>query len=93
MFLELEPKAQDQVPLLLSMGQQEAALSKALQSADTDLCYLVLLALLQSVRNEQDLHRLAGKFPEAAKLLALYYRHEGGQGQQKLHALYLSQGA
>lgn len=37
MLLDHEPRAQDQVPLLLSMRQPEHALEKAIESGDSDL--------------------------------------------------------
>jgi hypothetical protein len=37
MLLEYEPRAADQVPLLISMEQDELALLKAIESGDTDL--------------------------------------------------------
>jgi hypothetical protein len=36
-LLDYEPKAADQVPLLIEMEQDELALSKAIESGDTDL--------------------------------------------------------
>lgn len=38
-----------QVPLLLSIGEEDTALTKAIESGDTDLVYLVLLHILQKV--------------------------------------------
>jgi hypothetical protein len=35
--LDYEPRAADQVPLLISMQQDDLALSKAIESGDTDL--------------------------------------------------------
>lgn len=37
MLLDYEPRAQDQVPLLISMRQPERALEKAIESGDSDL--------------------------------------------------------
>ena len=37
MLLDNEPRSADQVPLLLSMHEDEMALSKAIESGDTDL--------------------------------------------------------
>ncbi|KAK9815234.1 hypothetical protein WJX72_000416 [[Myrmecia] bisecta] len=45
MLLEFESRAAEQVPLLLSLGEEERALAKALACGDTDLAYLVLFAL------------------------------------------------
>ena len=38
-----------QVPLLLSIGEEEAALTKATESGDTDLVYFVLFHIWQKV--------------------------------------------
>jgi hypothetical protein len=38
--LDYEPRAADQVPLLISMQQDEMALNKAIESGDTDLSEL-----------------------------------------------------
>mmetsp|Transcript_7157 Transcript_7157/g.13240 ORF Transcript_7157/g.13240 Transcript_7157/m.13240 type:complete len:908 (+) Transcript_7157:258-2981(+) len=50
MVLEQEPRAADQVNLLLSMEQEERALRKAVESRDSDLIYTVLLFLLSRAR-------------------------------------------
>ncbi|XP_020529347.1 protein VACUOLELESS1 isoform X2 [Amborella trichopoda] len=42
MLVEYEPRSSEQVPLLLSMGEEDRALSKATESGDTDLVYLIL---------------------------------------------------
>ncbi|CAG8549141.1 13771_t:CDS:2, partial [Cetraspora pellucida] len=42
-LLDYEPRAADQVPLLISMQEDELALIKAIESGDTDLVYLVML--------------------------------------------------
>lgn len=44
-LLNHEPRAGKQVPLLLSMEEDEIALDKALESGDTDLVFFVLLHL------------------------------------------------
>ena len=44
-LLNHEPRAGRQVPLLLSMEEDEVALDKAIESGDTDLVYFVLHAL------------------------------------------------
>ena len=38
-----------QVPLLLSIGEEDTALTKATESGDTDLIYLVLFHIWQKV--------------------------------------------
>lgn len=44
-LLDHEPRAVDQVPLLLKMGEDRRALEKSVDSGDTDLVYHVLLRL------------------------------------------------
>ncbi|KAJ3195190.1 hypothetical protein HK101_000900 [Irineochytrium annulatum] len=44
-LLDFEPRAGNQVPLLLSMEQDDRALLKAIESGDTDLVYSVILHL------------------------------------------------
>ncbi|CAO1632504.1 unnamed protein product [Sympodiomycopsis kandeliae] len=44
-LLDHEPRAVDQVPLLLRMGEDRLALQKSVESGDTDLIYHVLLRL------------------------------------------------
>jgi len=44
-LLNFEPRAGKQVPLLLSMEEDEIALDKAIESGDTDLVFFVLLHL------------------------------------------------
>jgi hypothetical protein len=39
LLLDYEPRASEQVPLLTSMGEEERALVKAIESGDTDLVY------------------------------------------------------
>jgi len=48
-LLEYEPKAADQVPPLIKMGEREMALNKAIESGDTDLVYLVLLDMKRNL--------------------------------------------
>eukprot|EP00953_Heterococcus_sp_UTEX-ZZ885_P025814 14004-Heterococcus_DN1.PRE.4 len=48
MLLDLEPLAGDQVPLLLSMGEDERALQRAITSGDCDLVTLALLHIERS---------------------------------------------
>ncbi|KAL7087130.1 hypothetical protein ACP275_13G047200 [Erythranthe tilingii] len=42
MLVEHEPRSAKQIPLLLSIGEEDTALMKATESGDTDLVYLVL---------------------------------------------------
>uniref|UniRef100_A0A7N0UAE0 Protein VACUOLELESS1 n=1 Tax=Kalanchoe fedtschenkoi TaxID=63787 RepID=A0A7N0UAE0_KALFE len=47
MLIEHEPRSSKQVPLLLSIGEEDTALTKATESGDTDLVYLVLFHIWQ----------------------------------------------
>ncbi|KAG8959165.1 hypothetical protein FRC03_008376 [Tulasnella sp. 419] len=47
MLLDHEPRAADQVPLLLAMNEDLLALTKSISSGDTDLVFHVLLHLLR----------------------------------------------
>lgn len=53
LLLDFEPKAVDQVPILLRMGEGRLALAKALDSGEPDLCYLCLLHMREVCRQEQ----------------------------------------
>ncbi|XP_023245681.1 vacuolar protein sorting-associated protein 16 homolog [Copidosoma floridanum] len=44
-LIDYEPKAHLQVPLLLRLGEEKAALNKAVESGNTDLVYTVILHL------------------------------------------------
>ncbi|KAF6134565.1 hypothetical protein GIB67_022305, partial [Kingdonia uniflora] len=47
MLIEYEPRSSKQVPLLLSIGEEDTALAKATESGDTDLVYLALFHIWQ----------------------------------------------
>ncbi|GMN54967.1 hypothetical protein TIFTF001_024090 [Ficus carica] len=47
MLVEHEPRSSKQVPLLLSIGEEDTALIKATECGDTDLVYLVLFHIWQ----------------------------------------------
>ncbi|KAL9422952.1 hypothetical protein AB3S75_035103 [Citrus x aurantiifolia] len=47
MLVEHEPRSSKQVPLLLSIGEEDTALVKATESGDTDLVYLVIFHIWQ----------------------------------------------
>lgn len=47
MLVDHEPRSSKQVPLLLSIGEEDTALIKAAESGDTDLVYLVLFHIMQ----------------------------------------------
>ncbi|RMD42720.1 hypothetical protein DV735_g2410, partial [Chaetothyriales sp. CBS 134920] len=67
-LLNWEPRAGKQVPLLLSMEEDEIALSKAIESGDTDLVFFVLLHLRQKLPLAAFFRTLSDK-PLAAALV------------------------
>lgn len=76
-LLDLEPNPADQVPLLLSMHEEELALQKAIGSGDTDLVHIALLHLERVHRGDADaFHQLVLSYPDAANLLRVYYRNK-----------------
>lgn len=74
-LLEHEPRAADQVPLLISMQEVEMALSKAIESGDTDLVYLVLLHIKRT-KSLQDFFRIIRNKPVAVDLLIAYCKQQ-----------------
>lgn len=76
-ILELEHHASDQVPLLLSMQEEELALQKAIASDDTELIYLAVLHLENVYSDDTEtFYRLIHVHPEAVNLLKVFYRHK-----------------
>ncbi len=73
MLLDHEPRAAKQVPLLISMKQDERALVKAIASGDTDLVYFVLLHLKKNLATTQFFELVHDK-PVARDLLIQYCR-------------------
>lgn len=67
-LLNHEPRAGRQVPLLLSMAEDEIALDKAIESGDTDLVFYVLL-LLKKKLPLAAFFRLINDRPVAASLI------------------------
>ncbi|KAL6073866.1 Vacuolar protein sorting-associated protein 16 [Balamuthia mandrillaris] len=70
-LLDYEPRAADQVPLLIHMQEDILALDKAIESGDTDLVYLVLLHI-RRVRAPQDFFKILVHKPMALSLLIAY---------------------
>lgn len=62
-LLDCEPRASEQVPILVELGQEERALGKAIESGDTDLVYMVVLKLKEMKPNQLDM--ILRKFPVA----------------------------
>ncbi|KAK4278953.1 hypothetical protein QN277_016723 [Acacia crassicarpa] len=78
MLVEHEPRSSKQVPLLLSIGEEDIALTKATESGDTDLVYLVLFHIWQK-RQPLEFFGTIQARPLARDLFityAQYYKHE-----------------
>lgn len=82
--LDMETHAADQVPLLLSMQEDELALQKSINSEDTDLIYLVLIHLERSRPDIENFYRLVHAHPEASNLLKMYYKCKVQAGDRTL---------
>ncbi|WRT66892.1 uncharacterized protein IL334_003855 [Kwoniella shivajii] len=78
MLLDHEPRAAEQVPLLLRMKEEKIALEKAVDSGDTDLVYQVLLHLRSSLSPGDFFHILddsiSPNLRPAVNLLQVYAR-------------------
>jgi hypothetical protein len=84
-LLDYEPRAADQVPLLLSMHEDELALVKAIESGDTDLVYLVILHVKRT-KPLQEFMTIVYNKPAAMDLLQQYCKQ---QDRQLLSDIYL----
>ncbi|XP_015082557.1 protein VACUOLELESS1 [Solanum pennellii] len=74
MLVEHEPRSSKQVPLLLSIGEEDTALMKSTESGDTDLVYLVLFHIWQK-RPALDFFGTIQARPLARDLFVNYARH------------------
>ncbi|KAG5349976.1 hypothetical protein C0989_000951 [Termitomyces sp. Mn162] len=89
-LLDHEPKASDQVLLLLTMKEDRLALEKAVDSGDTDLIYHVLLHLYKrlTIGNFFQLIESGGpRLISASRLLEVYARE---QNREMLRDFYYS---
>ncbi|CAM0139156.1 Vacuolar protein sorting-associated protein 16 [Umbelopsis sp. WA50703] len=74
-LLDYEPRAADQVPLLISMQEDELSLVKAIESGDTDLVYLVIFHLKRKLPLGE-FFRLINNKPLACNLLQVYCKEQ-----------------
>ncbi|PKK73317.1 vacuolar protein sorting-associated protein 16 [Rhizophagus irregularis] len=74
-LLDYEPRAADQVPLLMSMQEDELALIKAIESGDTDLVYLVMLHLKRKLPLPE-FFRIINNKPMACNLFEVYCKQQ-----------------
>jgi len=89
-LLDHEPRASDQVPLLLMMQEDRLALLKAVDSGDTDLVYHVLLHLHKRLPLGSFFRLIEDggtKLAPASKLLQVYARE---QNREMLRDFYYS---
>ena len=70
-LLELEEIPSDQIPLLLSMGEFELALRKALQAAETNLIYMCLLYMQSMLSSSKELLYILHRDPSYQEAIAL----------------------
>ncbi|XP_041371955.1 vacuolar protein sorting-associated protein 16 homolog isoform X2 [Gigantopelta aegis] len=75
-LLDYEPKASEQVPLLLKMEQDQVALSKAIDSGDSDLVYTVLLRMKEKLSNSGDFLMAIRTSPIAYSLYLQYCKQQ-----------------
>ncbi|KAJ2660898.1 Vacuolar protein sorting-associated protein 16 [Coemansia sp. RSA 1199] len=66
-----EPRAASQVPLLISMGQDDAAMDAAMRSGDADLVYFVIFHLFKAL-SLGDFFQTIARTPAAARLFEKY---------------------
>ncbi|KAJ3299233.1 hypothetical protein HK104_009629 [Borealophlyctis nickersoniae] len=77
-LLDYEPQPANQVPLLMSMKEDELALTKAIESGDTDLVYLVMLHMKRQLPTAEFFRIINGK-PLACSLLESYCKQQDSQ--------------
>lgn len=70
-----------QVPLLLSLGEMEGALTKAIDSGDTDLVYLAIFRLAQL--HAPSLHNSAAFAQQPVAMLCLLWCDALKRGKYK----------
>ncbi|CAG8569116.1 1317_t:CDS:10 [Ambispora gerdemannii] len=75
-LLDYEPRAADQVPLLISMQEDELALVKAIESGDTDLVYYVMLHLKRKLLQSGEFFRIINNKPMACNLLEVFCKQQ-----------------
>ncbi|KAG5732305.1 Vacuolar protein sorting-associated protein 16 like protein [Termitomyces sp. T112] len=89
-LLDHEPKASDQVPLLLTMKEDRLALEKAVDSGDTDLIYHILLHVYKRLTIGDFFQLIESGGPRlisASRLLEVYARE---QNREMLRDFYYS---
>lgn len=83
-LLDYEPRASQQVPLLLQLKQDEQAMLKAIESGDTDLIYSVIHHLWDT-QNKGDFQMFIRNFPAAHALYIKFCKEENIELLQGLY--------
>ncbi|XP_053980459.1 vacuolar protein sorting-associated protein 16 homolog [Hylaeus anthracinus] len=83
-LIDYEPRAHQQVPLLLTLGEERAALRKAVESGNTDLVYTVILHLRQKM-TLGDFQMYIKHCPLA---MALYVKYCQNHNRETLRDIY-----
>lgn len=85
-LLDYEPRASEQVPLLIKLQEDPQAMSKAIESGDTDLVYTVILHLKDTLNHKLDNFQMKIRdFPVAHSLYLKYCR---AQDLEQLNKMY-----
>eukprot|EP00250_Pteridium_aquilinum_P015791 c22759_g1_i1 orf=358-2910(+) len=88
MILDYEPQSSKQIPLLITMGEEERALLKAVESGDTDLVYSVIFQIADQ-KNMEEFNRIILANPLARDLFISFTRQND---LEVLRQFYLSTG-
>lgn len=83
-LLDYEPRAREQVPLLLELGESRPALIKAIESGDTDLMYIVILNMRENMPLA-DFRLTIRNYSAAQALYKKYCQEYNPQGLQEIH--------
>lgn len=83
-LIDYEPRAHQQVPLLLKLGEERAALHKAVESGNTDLVYTVILHL----RENMTLGDFQMSIMHCPLAMALYIKYCQSHNRETLRDIY-----
>lgn len=83
-LMDYEPRAREQVPLLLDLGEEVPALLKAMESGDTDLIYSVLLRM-HAKMPLADFYLKIRNYPLAQ---SLYIKYSYENNNKELHDIH-----
>ncbi|KOX72193.1 Vacuolar protein sorting-associated protein 16 like protein [Melipona quadrifasciata] len=83
-LIDYEPRAHQQVPLLLTLGEEKAALHKAVESGNTDLVYIVILHL----RENMPLGDFQMSIMHCPLAMALYIKYCQNHNRETLRDIY-----